>query len=284
MDIENPAGEAGTEDTSAGTVDWASAERLLSGKPPVDASAEAVETGTDPEPAPELREFRYKGRVLQVAPEQHELMTELLREARSANGRLGSERQALLERLDKLETRLSANQEVHAALSAPPKPDPQLALSDFPAWQGQMDRYNEWLVEQKTTSLRNEYNAAKEAEAAEAAAHAQAKAWATGFYSAHSHLDNEALRPIVREVWSEVSPQFAGLDTAEQYELLAERADARVAAIRGGTRPAKPRPPRLEGSTVAPPKEQASQPVSTMKPYSAADFVREARGRMRSGR
>lgn len=280
------------ESDATGAVEWGALDSLFSGEgsssdetagsteaaPAPDSDTESPKTDTEPQ----VKEFRYKGRTLKVSPEEYEVLDDLLRQARGENGRLGGENAQLRERLARLEGMLETT------IVSPPKkeegprqPPPELALDDFPAWQKQHDEWLEWKLEQKAQAARADYESRvaeerQQTEKAQAAAHN-----ANLFYKENTHLDHDAFKRTVAEVWVDHASELGQLSTKAERDRLAELADARLTAIRSaGGRSAKPRPPQLEGSAVTPPKTAVAAPVSD-QPYSAADFVRAARARMR---
>lgn len=277
------------ESDATGAVEWGALDNLFTGE---GSSSEGDESATEAAPAdseseatdtePQVKEFRYKGRTLKVSPEDYDVLDDLLRQARGENGRLGGENAQLRERLARLEGMLETT------IVTPPKkeegprqPPPELALDDFPAWQQQHEAWLEWKLEQKAQAARADYEnrAAEERKQAEKAQEAAHNAGL--FYQENTHLDHDAFKRTVAEVWVDHAKELGQLRTKEERDRLAQLADARIAAIRSaGGRSAKPRPPQLEGSAVAPPKTTVTAPVSD-QPYSAADFVRAARARMR---
>jgi hypothetical protein len=278
------------ESDETGSVEWDAANELFT---QAGESAPAEETEATPETAPDesatttpqLKEFRYKGRVLQVAAEDYDVLEDLRRQARGENGKLGSENANLKERLARLEGILEASVTPGAGAKkdeGPRMPPPELALEDFPAWQRQQEEYLEWKLEQKAQAARQEYETRMTEGARQQAEAAEAQQNAHLFYQENSHLDHAAFKRVVAQVWVEHKAELGSLAEEDQRTRLAELADTRIAEIRStGGRSAKPRLPSLEGSSVAPPKTQAVAPSD--RPYSAADFVRAARERMRNG-
>ncbi len=284
---------------SATTVDWESATAFLTGSEPVENDEEQdtnqetaeddTETPENEEDEPELVEFSYKGRKLRVTPEDAEALEDLRRQARGANGRLGSENANLRERLARLEGQIaSRGNERPAVDDGPKKPDPELALTNFPEWQRQYDAYEEAQRVRIVKVIQEEINTGRSKAQEEAEKAARGRRWADTFYSEYPHLRSKARMATVAQVYAENREELDGygddFDTA--FPRLAELAEERIAEIAGGssTRRGKAnknqRPPTPASSRPATPRGTREE-VELDRPRGGAAWQRKERARLR---
>jgi len=264
-----------------GTVDWTGAEAYMQGK-----SGDDSTTGDKTE-TPEFVEFKHRGKVLKVDRDTAATLEELRRDARGANGRLGSELARTRERLARLEGEITAGRRTPETEPAiPPLPDPLLATRDITAWQRQYDAHHSAKMDHMRADLEGRYNADRQAEAERARTGQREQEWANRFYSEYDHLDDPDLKPIVAQVYTEHKAEIDafGDDLSAAHEHLAELADARLVRLkkagRGDTTNNDRRPPRVESSAGPTPGMQTEDKP---REFSAASWVAKERLKM-SGR
>jgi hypothetical protein len=245
----------------------------------------ADETEAGPEEAPEAapKEFKYRGRTVKVDPETYSLLEDLKREARGANGRLGSELARTRERLAKVEGVLSAYRPAtdNELIPEIAPPDPLLATRDIAAWQRQYDAYHTAKMERSQKKIEAEYlEKVRQAEARMADARRETE-WAEQFYSSYDHLASPDLKPVVAQVYTEHKSEIDALgdDVASAHERLAELAEARIARLANvgkGRANANNsgRPPHIESAAGPTPRgKQEEKP----RDFSAAAWVAKQR-------
>lgn len=246
--------------------------------------------GEDEAEAPEAaqpREFKYRGKAVKVDADTYELLESLKKEARGANGRLGSELAQYREKLARLEGMVTARQpDPTDDVPAIQPPDPLLATRDIAAYQRDLLAYHaarevqlQEKLERKYMATINEAKAINESKAKEVA-------WADDFYRAYDHLDDKALKPVVAQVYAENQEEILLLrqtDSEAAQERLAELTDARLLRVaegvsgRGNTNTKSNRPPRVESSAAATPRGKGDAPG---RQFSAARWQAEQRLKM----
>jgi len=264
-------------DPAEGTVDWNAAEEFMRGKPGDDdpEAGEASET-------PEAREFKYRGKTVKVDAETHSILEDLRREARGANGRLGSELARTRERLATLEGRLAAPQPTKPD-DEPQPPDPLLATKDIAAWQRQYDAYHTAKMARQMADLEQRYTANVQEIGNRVVASQKEKEWADQFYSSYDHLDSPEIKPVVAQVYTEHKAEIDafGADTEGAYDRLAELADDRLVRLRKAGKDTETtttrRPPRIESAAGATPR---GKPEEKVRDFSAASWVARQRLKM----
>lgn len=277
--------------------EWAKAGKyMLEGH----AEGESEEAGSGE--APEAREFRYRGKTLKVDPATHEVLESLRNEARSGNGRIGSELARTRERLARMEAIISArenptNKEDADADLERLRPDPKLATRDIDAWQAQYDAFRDAKEARRLERLEQRYRedvAQNQERAAEAA---RTQAWANRFYSKYDHFDDPLLKKQVTDAYLEHKDEidaYGPEGEEEAHERLAELTDQRLVRLRKAGKLADPdsttpndnrrRVPTFESSaraTARKPDESARS--KERENFSAASWVARERLRM-SGR
>ena len=267
-------------DPAPGSVDWDAAKKYMQG-----GSEDAQDAGSDDE-ATGPKEFKYRGKTVKVDADTYSLLEDLKREARGANGRLGSELARTRERLATLEGRLSAGQQTRT--EAEPElqpPDPLLATRDIAAWQRQYDAYHTAKMERHQQRLEQAYLGKVHEAEARMTEQRKNNEYAERFYSSYSHLDSPDLKPVVAQVYEQHKAELESLDLDEQHERLAELSEERLARLaqvgKGTPNPnSNGRPPRIESAAGASPRvKQTEKP----REFSASRWVAEQRQKM-SGR
>lgn len=272
LEVSDPAGE--------GAVDWDGAAKFFTG-----GNAEAGNDEGNENQTSKKVTFSIKGKKIEVSPEEAAALEELRKQARGENGRLGSELAATKERLARLEGVLSARQiekETKDDDDLSP-PDPRLAQTDFAAWQKANDLYHAAQMDKLARKLEMKYAQDQQAREQQQTQAQRDKEWADQFYSTYEHLDDQAFKPIVSQVYVENKAEIDALrgDTKAQHERLAELADARLVQIRqAGKQIANTnRPPRLESSAGAGPRSKGDE--GTARVVTAASWSARERARMR---
>jgi hypothetical protein len=275
-------------------VDWGAAKAALA---PDQAPAEAPgeDEGVEAAPGDEvaeqhtaedtdaLVEVSLKGRKLRLPREDAAAIEDFRREVRDRDGRLGGENAQLRERLARLEGALLTRQPEQAppAVEEIAPPAPELAVTNLAEWQRQMLRYTAKMVERSQSELAETYAKDQRARAEAAEEAARNQAWAHAFYTRHPQFKTPALMEVVGEVYSKHASDLETLsDPDAQFERLASLAGERVLAIRQAGKNLNPsRPPKLEGASTP----VAKRPVAadSERAFSAADFVRQERARLR---
>lgn len=272
--------------------EWAKAGKyMLTGG----AEAESDEAG---EEQPEVREFRYRGKTVKVDPETHELLESLKNEARSGNGRIGSELARTRERLARMEAIINTRENPTETLpDIFPEPDALLATKDITEWQRQMKLHNESVRERDKQELRREYEQARAAEAAQANEAARTKAWADRFYSSYDHFDDPLLKKVVTDAYLDHRAEIDSYGPEAEEEAharLAELADQRLVRLRKAGKLADPDQTNPNDNRRRVPTFESSARATARKPddsarsreraeFSAASWVAKERLRM-SGR
>lgn len=275
----------GAQAAPAGAVDWKGAEAYMRR-----GEGEEGEVGADAgaNTESEVREFRYRGKTLRVDAATHEVLEGLRREARGANGRLGSELARTREQLARLEGRVAAAPAASQTDDLPPEPDPMLATRDIAAWQRQMAAHQDAKLERRLQAI----EARKNQELAQARAEAEdaqrQQAWADRFYQEYDHLDHNAIKPVVLQAYLENRSEIDALreagDTAGSYDRLAELADDKLVQLKNAGKDADTattpnrRPPRLESTAGATPRGKTNE--APPREFSAASWAAKARLRM----
>lgn len=269
-----------------GTVDWRAAEEYMTRG---DGAEEEDGDGTDAggSETPEFREFKYRGKTVQVDAGTYEILEDLRRDARGANGRLGSEIAKYRERLARLEGVVTAREpETHEEPDIAP-PDPMLATRDIVAWQRQYDAYHAARMERLQANLEKKYLGAMTQVNERVQRNVREKEWADGFYASYDHLDHPDIKPIVAQEYTahqaEIDSLREGGDSEAAYERLAELADQRLVRLRtigkeeNTNGNSNRRPPRLESSAGPTPGKKAED---APREFSAANWVARQRLKM----
>jgi hypothetical protein len=244
----------------------------------------------------EVKEFRYRGKTVKVNAEQHELLEDLRREARGANGRIGSELARTKERLARMEGMLASRQaggeEAPEADLERLRPDPKLATRDIDAWTKQNDIYQDAKVARRLEQLETKYRedvASNQQKAAEAA---RTQAWADRFYATYDHFDDPLLKKVVTDAYLEHRAEIDnyGEDVEQAHERLAELADDRLLRLRKAGKLADPedpnannrrRLPTFESSARATPRgEPKEKPDESRRNFSASSWSAKERLRL----
>lgn len=269
-----------------------------------DKAAEYMLGGKDPDAEPEqeaesheddVLEFKYRGKTLRVDREQYEVLEGLRREARGANGRLGSELARTRERLARMEATLAAREERPAREDDSDlerlKPDPILATRDIAAWQQQYDSYRDAKEARRIEKLEQRYIADVTRSQEQAREASRTQAWADRFYSTHDHLDDPAIKPIVTQAYIENKHEIDsyGDDVEAAHERLAELADERLVRLKKAGRQIDPDPktdnrrrlPTFESSARATPRAAKEDDGESRRNFSAASW--SARERLKMG-
>lgn len=263
-------------DPATGSVDWKGAEKFMRGE---QGEAEAGEGNTE---AAEVREFKYRGKAVKVDADTYALLEDLKRDARGANGRLGSELARTRERLAKLEGAVVARQEAPRD-DEPKPPDPLLATRDIAAWQRQYDEYHAAKMQRFQEKLEVKYADAMTNVRNEVQTTQREKEWAEKFYTEYDHLDHQDLKPIVAQVYTEHRDEIDALanDPEAAYELLADLADRRIVSVRklgqnadSGETNTNKRPPRFEQSAGPTPHQKTEE---APREFSAGSWVAKQR-------
>lgn len=281
-EVEDNAEGSETIESGEGAVDWEAAEEFLSGQEdgvdPEDDDSD--DDGDDPdtgdeEAQPELVEVRLRGHTLMLPPEQAAAIEEYRRENRERDGRLGGQISQYQERLARLEA-IQAERDrlaMQATEDAPRRPDPELALRDFPKWEQQWAEYQQYEQAKLIHSLETRYVQEREAEKRALAIAQRNEAWANSFYTSNPHLNKPVLKPVVAAVFRENQQELEsyGDDYGAAFHRLAQLTDARVKEIMSLGKPNPNRAPSLEASGSRAPKKPASKPTPdfTMSDWSA---------------
>lgn len=266
-------------DPAEGTVNWDAAREHMLGKA---AEGDEAATGEETKPDDGAREFRHRGKTIRVDVATHGILEDLRRDARGANGRLGSELAKTRERLALLEGRLSAAPEPTDPGLQPP--DPLLATRDIAAWQRQYDAYQTAKLERHQRDLEAKYERDVEFRRQKDEQDRQARVWAERFYESYDHLDDPTIKPIVGQVWVEHKSEIDsfGDDVEGAHERLAELAEERIASVRkrGKTAPSTTnprRPPNVETSAGPSPGRRSEE---TPREFSSSRWASQQRLKM----
>lgn len=270
LEVSDPAGE--------GKVDWNGAAAYMTG-------AGEDEAGSDKEApeAAEVREFKYRGKTVKVDAATHALLEDLKRDARGANGRLGSELSRTRERLAKLEGIIASGQQRVVAEPDLKAPDPLLATRDIAAWQREWEAYQEKREAKIKADLETKYLGHVREVSERVKATQEEKEWADRFYDTYDHLDHADIKPIVAQVYTEHKNEIDALaeDPETAYERLAELTDQRLIRLRAAGKDTTPtndrRPPRIESAAGATPRPKVED---TPREFSAASWIARQRLKM----
>jgi hypothetical protein len=245
------------------------------------------EAGDGEDAAPEaaqLKEFRYRGKTVKVAPEVHELLESINKEARGTNGRLGSEIARLREQQAKLEGMISVRTPEPTDDPEIPLPDPQLATRDYAAYQRELLAWHSAKEQQLQARIERKYLATVHEAKAINENKAREQAWADDFYRTFDHLDDKAIKPVVAQVYVEHEAELLDLratDPEAAQERLAELADARLLRVadagRGKDKHSSNRPPRVESSAGATPRGTRTEARPT---FTASSWAAKQRAKM----
>lgn len=277
LEVTDPATDAKEK------AEWdKAAEHMLGGAP--DPNAE--EAGKDED---EVREFKYRGKTVRVDATTYDLLEGLKREARGANGRLGSELARTRERLARMEATLAARDDRTPRDTEPEikMPDPMLATRDIAAWQAQYDAYRDAKESRRIAALERKHLEFVSNAEEQAQQRAKEKAWSDRFYSTYDHLDDPAIKPIVAQAYVEYKPEIDafGDDVEGAHERLAELTDERLTRLKRAGRDAdtetttRRRPPNLESSAGPTPRAKEKSEDSR-RDFSAASWSARERLRM----
>lgn len=257
------------------------AKHMLSGGGP---DGEPEQAGSD---EPEVREFRYRGRTIKVDADTYGVLEDLRKEARSGNGRVGSELARTKERLARMEAIIAARETPQQPEPEIAPPDPMLATRDIAAWQRQYDAYRDAKEARRIEQIERRH--AESSSQAEERAEQQRrdKEWADRFYETYDHLDDPAIKPIVAQAFVENKAEIDafGDDVSGAYDRLAELADERLVRLKNaGKAAANPndnrrRLPTLESSAAPTPRKPA-EPDESRRDFSAGSWVARERLRM----
>jgi len=215
------------------------------------AAAQAEGTIEEETEQSEFVEVRIKGRTLSLPREDAAALEEYRREQRDRDGRMGGELQSTKERLAALEA-VQADRNAGVPVTGPERPDPQLALKNYPEYAKLQDEYIDHKITAAVSGLAQAYNE-DQATTKQASMKEQGdRAWVAGFYQENTHLSNPQLRPIVAQVFGENQEELDayGNDVASAYSRLAELTETRVAELTNTSRTLR-RPPVMEGATRA---------------------------------
>ncbi len=261
--------------------EWEKAGKYMLGGAP-DADDEPAESEQ------EAREFKYRGRTLKVDAETYDVLEGLKKEARGANGRLGSELARTRERLARMEAAIAARERPAETEPELRKPDPLLATRDINAWQEQYDAYRDAKEERRIAKLRAEYEASVAERQTQASEASRVKAWADRFYADYDHLDNVDIKPVVSQVYVEHKSELDafGDDVTGAHERLAELAEERLVRLRKAGKDMEPptnndnrrRLPTFESSARGTPRSKEDN--APPREVSAASWVARERLRM----
>lgn len=272
LEVTDPAGDK---------TDWSAAERFM-----LEGSDETPTGDRDPEAAKGPREFKYRGKVVKADPETYAILEGLRREARGANGRLGSELAQARERLARLEGAVSTRQTDDRRPEDDIKPpDPLLATKDIVAWQAQYEAHHTAKMNKLARDLEAKYLGSVREVNDRVQTAQRDEAWANKFYAAYDYLDHPDIKPIVGQVYTEHVDELRALadDPESAYERLAELADARLFRIKqagkavDNNEPTKRRPPRIESSAGPTPRGKTED---APREFSAASWVARQRLKM----
>lgn len=268
-----------------GSVDWDAASAFMQGQRQEDESEAGDQTEQSDAAA---REFSYKGKKLKVDPETHEVLSDLLRQSRGQNGRLGAELARTRERLAKVEGILVARGTPEPAEPDIKPPDPKLAIQDIAAWQREYDAYRDAREEQSLRRLEQKYLGDQDEQRRRADEDRRSKEWADKFYSTNEHLDDPDVKPVVGMVYAQHKPEIDEIEQTDGLEAaharLAELADAKLVRVKtaGKTVTNNRRPPRIESSGGAP-RTVESAPDESRRNFGAGAWLSKERQRMRGG-
>lgn len=267
-----------------GSVDWKGAEAYMQRGEAADADGSAPDEGSTESEG--VREFRYKGKTLKVDPDTYAALEEFRRDARGANGKLGSELAKTRERLAKLEGVLAARPPAESESPTIQPPDPTLATRDIAAWQQQMEAFHEAKMARLRDELEEKYVRVVTTADRQMKEAQREREWADGFYQVNDHLAHPAIKPIVSQAYVENREEIDALretDSAAAYDRLAELADARLVQLRAAgkagtnTETNTKRPPRLESAAGPTPRGKADD---VPRDFTASSWVAKQRLRM----
>ncbi len=241
------------------------------------AAAEA--DGTIEEEQSDTVEVRIKGRTLSLPREDAAALEEYRRENRERDGRLGGELQTTRERLAALEAVQTDRSAGITADQGPERPDPKLALSDFPEYARLQDKYTDHKVNAAVGKLATAYNEDKVATKQALIQEQSDRSWVGGFYQDHAHLNTPSLRSVVSQVFAENLAELEeyGTNRASAYGRLAELTETRVAELTNTSRTLR-RPPVMEGATRAVRKVISKEPPRST--FSASNWIARERLKM----
>ncbi|MGH8897519.1 MAG: hypothetical protein ACRDZ4_10945 [Egibacteraceae bacterium] len=266
-------------DPAPGSVDWKAAEQHMLAPDPDEGA------GEDETEAAEVKEFKYRGKTLKVDPEVYATLEDLRRDARGANGRLGSELARTRERLAKLEGVVSARPEAEDDIGVE-QPDPMLATRDIAAWQRQYDAYHTAKMAKHAADIEKKYVSYVSEINSRVKQTQEENAWAERFYAGFDHLDHPDIKPIVAQVYTEHKEEIDafGGDVESAHERLAELADARLVRLKDAGKNAgdnhnnnQRRPPRIESAAGPTPRRKVED---APREFSASSWVAKQRLKM----
>jgi len=270
--------------------EWGKAAKYMLGGA---AEAEAAEEAGSEEP--EVREFSYRGKTVKVDPSTHEILEGLRKEARGANGRLGSELARTRERLARMEGMLASRSAGGSEAGDPDadleklRPDPLLATRDIAAWQAQYDSFRDAKEARRLERLEQKYREDVAGQARQREEAARTQAWADRFYSTYDHFDDPLLKKVVTDAYLDHKPEIDsfGDDVEAAHERLAELADERLVRLKKAGKLAddqtpndnRRRLPTFESSARATPRQREEKPDESRRNFSASSW--SARERLR---
>jgi len=271
-------------DQEAGTVNWKAAGDFLTGQaqaaenqeaPPASESA-ANET-------PEVVEVSIRGRKVKMSAEDAEAYQEFVRDTRDRDGRLGGEMQNLRDRLAKTEGMLEVTQRAVKPADEIRPPDPKLAEEDFGEYNRQWQVYTDAKTARVRAELLDEIESRENRRTQVQSEDDVASRFVSTFYSRHEHLSDPETKDVVQLVYQKHAQEIDGLRKAgrndEAQDRLAELADAKIVALRAGSKQANSnKPPRIEGRGTPPTRAAAPEPEAE---FSASDWVRQKRAALR---
>lgn len=276
--------------------EWGKAAKYMLGGAAEAEDAEEAGSGED-----EVREFSYRGKTVKVDPTTHEILEGLRREARGANGRLGSELARTRERLARMEGMLasrpaggSEDGDSDADLEKL-RPDPKLATRDIEAWQRQYDGYRDAKEARRLQKLEERYREDVATQARQREEAARTQEWADRFYSTYDHFDDPLLKKVVTDAYLEHRAEidaYGPEGIEEAHARLAELADERLVRLKKAGKAAdtetpnsdnRRRLPTFESSARATPRQREDKPDESRRDFSASSWSARERLRM-SGR
>lgn len=269
--------------------EWAKAAKFMTGG--VDPDGDEPEAGS--EQKPEELEFSYRGRKVKVDAETHGILEELRKEARSGNGRIGSELARTRERLARLEASAAARGTTEQRPDDDAdilrlKPDPKLATRDFPAWEAANETYQDAKAARKLERLEQKYREDQAAQQTRADEARRTTDWANRFYATYDHYDDPILKPVVTQAYLDNRAEIDayGEDVEAAHERLAELADERLVRLKKAGKIAddatstpndnRRRVPTIESSARATPRGE-QKPDESRRDFSASSWVAKQR-------